>query len=212
MADLLAASLAALSSELFTLRPRCFFQPRPDDLSNLWLIKPRLFLLDDVSGGRRSPLPTGEPPRTASSRGLLVQRTHVQTVKGGNSRPCHLAGMRLSHRDLYHKRQAALFTGCVWGSSSFDRPFWTKDHYPAKKKKWEDGDMLFPDHSPWSVTALAGRPHKNVRPGRTVGAVEGLVGCPDGSSLARTKRAVLFQAETGCRGTWSPLEVLGGWR
>lgn len=33
--------------------------------------------------------------------------------------------------------------------------------------------MLFPDHIPWSVTALAGRPHKNVRPGRTVGAVEG---------------------------------------
>lgn len=39
--------------------------------------------------------------------------------------------------------------------------------------------MLFPDHIPWSVAALAGRPHKNVKPGRTVGAVEGLVGCPD---------------------------------
>lgn len=127
MADLLAASLAALSSDLFTLR--CFFLPRPDDLSNLLLIEPRLFLLDDVSGG----------PPLAASRGLLVQRRHVQTVKGGNSRPCHVPGMRLSHRDLYHKRQAALFTGCVWGSSSFDRPFWTKDHYPAKKKKKENG-------------------------------------------------------------------------
>lgn len=38
--------------------------------------------------------------------------------------------------------------------------------------------MLFPDHIPWSVTALARRPHKNVKPGRTVRAVEGLVGCP----------------------------------
>lgn len=68
--------------------------------------------------------------------------------------------------------------------------------------------MLFPDHSPWSVTALAGRPHKNVRPGRTVGAVEDW----SAAQTDRTKRAFLFQAETGCSGTWSPLEVLGGWR
>lgn len=77
MADLLAASLAALSSDLFTLR--CFFLPRPDDLSNLLLIKPRLFLLDDVSGG---------PPLAASdgrsaAHGLL-QRTLGSTETRAN--------------------------------------------------------------------------------------------------------------------------------
>lgn len=105
-----------------------FFLPGPDDLSNLLLIKPRLFLLDGVSGA-------ASDGRTAVHGRLLVRRTHVQTVKGGNSQPSHQPGMRLSHRDLNNKRQAALFTGCVWGSSSFDRPYWTKDHYPAKKNE-----------------------------------------------------------------------------
>lgn len=81
---------------------------------------------------------------------------------------------------------------------------------PKTNINWEDGDVLFSDHIPWSVTALAGRPHKNVKPGRTVRAVEGLVGCPDGR-LPRVGERHRAPGGFSCSSrTRSPLEVLGG--